>query len=227
MSVQSPEPSLRQCRDCLRWIERALFPPKSARCKECHLARARQLSRTPEQIRKRKERYANRTSEWREADRERGRRRYANRTEEQEQREHERRQARKEADNARARELRAQSPERRARQRLSVWKSTLKQLYGISPEDHELIYKDQEGRCFLCGSWDCLKKHNGLVVDHDRCTGHVRGLLCRTCNANFIDEYAELPEELRNFPRANAYLHRGETGDYIESIKQRAETEDC
>ena len=221
MTLQNSESSLRECRDCLRSFERTSFPRKSARCRECLLARARELSRTPEQVQKRKERRANRTPEQRKMSREMGRRNYANRTQEQRQREYERRQARKEVDNARARELRAQSPERRARQRSSVRKSTLKNAYGITPADQILIYEDQGGKCCLCGIDKPSRGMMGLVIDHDKDTGHVRGLLCRTCNANFIDEYSRLPEELRNFPRANEYLRRGETGDYIKSIKQR------
>ena len=59
------------------------------------------------------------------------------------------------------------------------------------------------------------------MIDHDKGTGFVRGLLCHECNANWVDQYKDLPEEYRDSPRANAYLRRGETGDYVENIKLR------
>ena len=105
----------------------------------------------------------------------------------------------------------------------SVWKSKLKHEYGITPEIHQAIYEDQAGKCFFCGEHRPSRGPGGLVVDHDheKETGFVRGLLCQPCNANFIDEYKNLPREYQDSPRTNAYLLRGETGDYIESIRQR------
>ena len=223
MTLENTAISLKQCSGCKQWFDKASFPPKIARCKDCLLAKARELSRRPDQVQKRKERRANRTPEQIEAARERGRQDYANRTPQQKQREYERRQARKEVDNARARELRAQSPERRAKQRASVWKSTLKHKYGITPEIHQTMYDDQGGRCYFCGVEKPSRGRGGLVVDHNHKMGDkfVRGLLCQACNANFIDEYAELPEEHRDFQRANDYLRRGETTDYIDGIRRR------
>ena len=218
--IDNLEPSLKQCNNCNQWFERTTFPDRGARCKECYLSRRRYLSRTPEQVEKRKDRRANPTPEQQEAERERGRRKYANRTPEQKKRDAERRHSRKEIDNARARELRSQSSDRRARQRFSVWKSMLKHKYGITPEIHQAMYEDQAGKCYFCDAHKPSRSHGGLVIDHDKETGFVRGLLCRQCNANFIDEYKKLAKELRNSPRTNAYLLRGETGDYIESIMQ-------
>ena len=220
MTLENSGLSLRQCKYCLRWFERATFPLKSARCKECLLARARELSRTPEQVQKRKERRANHTPEQRVGERERGRHKYANRTPEQKRRDYERRQSRKDIDNTRSRELRAQSPERRAKQRYSVWKSTLKFKYDITPEIYDAMYEDQGGKCYFCSDGPGRGKGR-LAVDHDRDTGFVRGLLCRPCNAGWPDEYNKLPKEFQDSPRTNTYLLRGMAGDYVESIKQR------
>ena len=73
-----------------------------------------------------------------------------------------------------------------------------------------------------------MRGHSGLVIDHVEVGENtfVRGLLCRTCNSNFIDEYSKLPDECKDFPRANEYLRRGKTGDYIESIRQRVASAD-
>ena len=215
---QSPH---KQCRDCRLWFDRATFPRKSARCKECLLARARELSRRPDQVQKRKDRRANRTEEQREAAREKGRLRFANRTAEQKQQDYEYRRARREIDNARARELRRQSPDRKARQSYSVWKSNLKHQYGITPAIHEMMYREQGGKCYFC---DVPKQRRGrggkaLVVDHDHEAGSVRGLLCRSCNAGWVDRYRRLPKDLQDSPRTNAYLRRG-NGEYIGGIKR-------
>ena len=223
---KNSEPTLKQCKNCQLWFDKTTFPHRSARCKECHLARAREFSRTPEQVQKRKERRANRTPDQREEERKRGRRKYANRTAEQEQRAYERRESRKEMDNARARELRAQSPERRAQQRFSVWKSKLKHEYGIAPEIRQMMYEDQGGKCYFCDKHRPSRGKRGLAIDHDQETGFVRGLLCRPCNANFVDEYKKLPREFQDSPRTNDYLLRGETGGYIESVKQRLASDD-
>ncbi len=224
--LENSELPRKQCTNCQKWFEKVTFPRRSGRCKECHLARARELSRAPEQVQKRKDRRANRTSEQREAERERGRRNYVNRTLEQRQRDYERRHSRKEIDNARMRELRAQSPELRERQKYSVWKSRLKLIYGITPEIHQRMYEDQGCKCYFCDAGGPSRGPGGLVIDHDQDTGFVRGLLCRQCNANFVDEYKKLPKEFKDSPRTNAYLLRGETGDYIESLKLRLTSDD-
>lgn len=106
------------------------------------------------------------------------------------------------------------------RQAVSYRKSRLKHGYHITTEIYEAIRKDQASRCYFCdvpkeGGW-----YDGLVVDHDKDTGFVRGLLCHTCNANWIDEYKKLPKEYQDSQRANDYLRRGETGEYIERIKR-------
>jgi|SRR6266576_983073 len=52
----------------------------------------------------------------------------------------------------------------------------LKAEYGITPEQYQVLYEVQRGRCRIC---KCRKE---LVVDHDHKTGRVRGLLCNGCN---------------------------------------------
>lgn len=107
------------------------------------------------------------------------------------------------------------------KQKISQWKSKLKKTYDITPEVHEEIYKDQNGRCYFCDEQKDRRGARGLVIDHDKYTKFVRGLLCRPCNANWVDEYKKLPMEYQDSPRTNAYLRRGETGHYVESIKRR------
>ena len=107
------------------------------------------------------------------------------------------------------------------RQQISIWKSKLKHEYGITPQIHQLMYDDQDGKCYFCDVLQPSRGKGGLAIDHDKKTGFVRGLLCRPCNANWVDEYKKLPKEYQDSPRTNAYLLRGDTGDYIEGIKRR------
>lgn len=55
--------------------------------------------------------------------------------------------------------------------------ASLKHNYGITLEDYNLMFKKQNGKCFICNT---LK--NVLHVDHCHTTNKVRGLLCGNCN---------------------------------------------
>lgn len=54
--------------------------------------------------------------------------------------------------------------------------ANLKQLYGITLADFELLVEAQGGGCAVCGAVD------QLVVDHHHLSGRVRGVLCGFCN---------------------------------------------
>lgn len=56
-------------------------------------------------------------------------------------------------------------------------KSILKNKYGITLEDYNLILKNQDDGCAVC-----KRKEKILCVDHCHKTGKVRGLLCHLCN---------------------------------------------
>jgi len=54
-------------------------------------------------------------------------------------------------------------------------------LYGITLEDRQRMFEEQNGCCAICGTHQSnLEK--GLYVDHDHETGVVRALLCFMCN---------------------------------------------
>jgi len=56
---------------------------------------------------------------------------------------------------------------------------TLRNLYGITLEEYNKLYKTQKGLCLGCNEPD---KDRQLSVDHDHLTDKIRGLLCRNCN---------------------------------------------
>jgi hypothetical protein len=58
--------------------------------------------------------------------------------------------------------------------------------YGISTEDYDAMFKEQNGLCAICyqpETHTCNGKVNRLSIDHDHATTEIRGLLCSRCNA--------------------------------------------
>lgn len=55
----------------------------------------------------------------------------------------------------------------------------LKQLYGITLNQFNVMLKTQKSKCLIC------RRAVKLVVDHCHKTGRVRGLLCSKCNMVF------------------------------------------
>jgi hypothetical protein len=65
------------------------------------------------------------------------------------------------------------------RLRVDVRDDKLKQMYGISGVDYEIMLKKQGGVCAICKRSPNKKR---LAVDHCHKTNMVRGLLCLICN---------------------------------------------
>lgn len=82
-------------------------------------------------------------------------------------------------------------------QRKKAHLRTLKR-YGITAEDYDHMFAEQNGLCAICGRPDS----RALSVDHDHETGKVRGLLCSKCN--FLLGYADDDPEI--LTRAIEYL---------------------
>lgn len=73
--------------------------------------------------------------------------------------------------------------------------------YGLTKTGfHDLLVK-QQGVCAICQNAESGRKQI-LSVDHDHTTGHVRGLLCHSCNVG-LGHFKDDPELLA---RAVAYL---------------------
>jgi hypothetical protein len=63
-----------------------------------------------------------------------------------------------------------------------VKNKNLSYKYGISIEDYNKLFEQQEGCCAICDKHQQEFK-KALSVDHCHDTGKVRGLLCQHCNS--------------------------------------------
>lgn len=96
----------------------------------------------------------------------------------------------KEARNARLRDWRKKNPRAAA----AVDKRRrLKRAYGLSPADVEAMRDAQGGACAICE-----RKTSRLFVDHCHTKGHVRALLCQTCNT-FLGWYEKKADTILRF----------------------------
>ncbi len=88
---------------------------------------------------------------------------------------------------AEARAERAKIPE----DRTSIRRRKLREMYGITMAEYDAQFAAQEGRCAICGvqkdPWEPGVGLEGrkrfLTVDHCHVDGHIRGLLCASCNS--------------------------------------------
>lgn len=71
----------------------------------------------------------------------------------------------------------------------------LKQKYGLTPEQVEAMREQQGGRCSICN-----RQTTRLFVDHCHTKGHVRSLLCQTCNT-FLGWYEKKADTILRFQR--------------------------
>ncbi|WP_255985101.1 endonuclease domain-containing protein, partial [Klebsiella pneumoniae] len=60
-------------------------------------------------------------------------------------------------------------------------------------DDIEQMRANQDGRCAICN-----RKTRRLFVDHCHTKGHVRGLLCQTCNT-FLGWYEKKADTILRF----------------------------
>jgi hypothetical protein len=54
----------------------------------------------------------------------------------------------------------------------------LKIRYGLSVEEHSVLFAQQDNQCAICTTSNATKWH----VDHCHTSGKIRGILCATCN---------------------------------------------
>jgi hypothetical protein len=72
--------------------------------------------------------------------------------------------------------------------------------YGITPAVYNILFNKQEGSCAICGVHQSELPYT-LCIDHDHCTGIVRGLLCYKCNTGIgkFEDNADLLEKAINY----------------------------
>lgn len=102
----------------------------------------------------------------------------------------------KEAQRERARVYMREQREKKPRHVLSL---KMKNVYGITLEEFEILEKSQEGVCAICKkteTWVRDGKVFRLSVDHCHDTGKIRGLLCKACNTG-IGYFLHDPELLQ------------------------------
>lgn len=77
--------------------------------------------------------------------------------------------------------------------------SHLKRYYGITFAEYQELFKNQNGKCAVCGS-----DNDGtpLCIDHDHATGKIRGLLCKNCNSGI----GFLRDDINTIEKAFNYL---------------------
>lgn len=88
----------------------------------------------------------------------------------------------------------------------------LKRLYGISSDEYQRLFENQNGACAICTCPERLRRKDGtprnLHVDHDHKTGKIRGLLCHYCNTAI----GAMRENEDLLLKAIAYLHKHKGG---------------
>lgn len=77
-----------------------------------------------------------------------------------------------------ARQWRLSNPEK---DRAIGRRAYLKATFGISMEQYNHMFSQQNGRCAICNTHQ-TKLTKILGVDHNHATSQVRGLLCSFCN---------------------------------------------
>lgn len=87
----------------------------------------------------------------------------------------------------------------RKKDRRKIRSYQLKGLYGMTMDDYDRMYADQQGCCRICG-----EHYDKLYIDHCHTTDKVRGLLCPCCNA-FI---GMAKEDIRILTKAICYIKR-------------------
>ncbi len=88
-------------------------------------------------------------------------------------------------------EVYKQSPNHRR----NAYRYTIFYKYGLSEDDYDRLYTEQQGLCLICSAairngFEDGAKLTAAHVDHCHDTGRVRGLLCHFCNCglgNFKD----------------------------------------
>ncbi len=80
----------------------------------------------------------------------------------------------------------------------------LKNTYGITLDQYNQMFFDQNGKCAICGNGQEVMKKR-LYVDHDHSSNKLRGLICGNCNSalGFMKDNPEICEKAAIYLRKN------------------------
>lgn len=95
---------------------------------------------------------------------------------------------------------RAQKPARKEWQRANL----LKKKHRITAEQYASMLQEQNAVCAICKQPERSKLTQRLAVDHCHVHGHIRGLLCMSCN-NGLGRFRDNPDVLE---AAAAYIRK-------------------
>jgi hypothetical protein len=103
--------------------------------------------------------------------------------------------------------------------RMALRDRNLKRRYGISLDEYDAMFDEQNGKCAICNTEEPGGKYKHFAVDHCHETGKVRGLLCGNCNTGI----GLLGDNINNFSAAILYLERNrqEAENELHSISDR------
>jgi len=62
------------------------------------------------------------------------------------------------------------------------YKYRVKKRYGITMDEYDVMYKEQNGKCAICNKDPLEHGEYRLSIDHCHQTNKVRGFLCSNCN---------------------------------------------
>ena len=85
--------------------------------------------------------------------------------------------------------------ERRKNNHIKSKEYRLKYRFGITLEDYNQLFNNQQGCCAICGVHQS-ELQRALDIDHSHKTGEIRGLLCGACNL-LLGNGKDNPEILR------------------------------
>lgn len=84
--------------------------------------------------------------------------------------------------------------------KLKTKKWNFKIRYGITPDDYNQLFEQQNGCCAICGKHQSELKRK-LNVDHSHQTNEIRGLLCHSCNValGMVEEDIVILEKMKRY----------------------------
>lgn len=93
--------------------------------------------------------------------------------------------------------------------KLKYRKKYIERKFGIKYEVYEQMYSKQNGLCAICGEPETNKRQEYLSLDHCHKKGHIRGLLCNSCNRGlgYFRDNQQYLENAKNYLNESNNVH--------------------